>query len=104
MLPATATRLGQCLGLAAAADAALCAHAQALHRHRSPLQVYVQGDYLAKLPPLSTEAASNMRHMLEMQVRGNMRDNSRMGHYITLTPQLNGMTVALGDLEPWQTP
>lgn len=37
------------------------------------------------------------------QVRQNARENSRMAHFIRLTPQLNGMTVALGPIEPWKT-
>lgn len=37
------------------------------------------------------------------QVRQNARVNSRMAYFIKLTPQLNGMTVALGPIEPWMT-
>jgi hypothetical protein len=35
-------------------------------------------------------------------VRAKARDNSRLGYYITLSPALNGMTVALGEVEPWE--
>ncbi|KAF8072482.1 Fdx1 [Scenedesmus sp. PABB004] len=65
--------------------------------------VYVQGDYLDKLPPLDGEAAQDHARVLETAVRAKARDNSRMAHYIALTPALNGMTVALGDVEPWET-
>eukprot|EP00878_Enallax_costatus_P002894 GHUV01003088.1.p2 GENE.GHUV01003088.1~~GHUV01003088.1.p2 ORF type:complete len:145 (+),score=16.57 GHUV01003088.1:366-800(+) len=60
--------------------------------------VYVQGDYLDKIPTIKDE----QQNILEQYVRGKTRDNSRMGYFIKLTPQLNGMTVALGDIEPWE--
>lgn len=64
--------------------------------------VYVQGDYLDKLPGLDGTQAAEQTRLLEDCVRAKARDNSRMGYYITLSPQLNGMTVALGDIEPWE--
>jgi hypothetical protein len=42
-------------------------------------------------------------HATAPQVRANARPNSRMAYYIKLAPQLNGMTVALGPIEPWLT-
>lgn len=60
--------------------------------------VYVQGDYLEKIPTLGEE----QQNIIEAYVRSNARENSRMAHFIKLTPQLNGMTVALGDIEPWE--
>lgn len=60
--------------------------------------VYVQGDYLEKLPAMGDEQQS----IIDLYVRANARDNSRMAHFIKLSPQLNGMTVALGDIEPWE--
>lgn len=65
--------------------------------------VYVQGDYLDKLTPLDSTQEEEERKLVEHCVRGKARDNSRMAYYITLSPQLNGMTVALGDIEPWET-
>lgn len=60
--------------------------------------VYVQGDYLDKIPPVEEE----QQNIMDQYVRRNMRDNSRMAYFIKLSPQLNGMTVALGDIEPWE--
>jgi hypothetical protein len=65
--------------------------------------VYVQGDYLDKLPTLDTAESKEQADLVENYVRAKARDNSRMAYYIKLTPQLNGMTVALGDIEPWET-
>eukprot|EP00879_Flechtneria_rotunda_P002696 GHRR01002902.1.p1 GENE.GHRR01002902.1~~GHRR01002902.1.p1 ORF type:complete len:150 (+),score=24.12 GHRR01002902.1:185-634(+) len=65
--------------------------------------VYVQGDYLDRLQPLNKAEEEDEKRLKEHYVRSKARDNSRMGYYITLTPQLNGMTVALGDIEPWET-
>lgn len=65
--------------------------------------VYVQGDYLDKLTPLDSTEEADQQRVVDHYVRGKARDNSRMGYYIKLSPQLNGMTVALGDVELWET-
>lgn len=65
--------------------------------------VLVAGPFLQKLPPLSEEDAERQRSAVADYARQAARDNSRFGRYIRLTPELNGMTVALGHLEPWQT-
>jgi hypothetical protein len=65
--------------------------------------VLVAGPFLPKLPPLSDEDAGRQRSAVADYARQAARDNSRFGRYIRLTPELNGMTVALGHLEPWQT-
>lgn len=65
--------------------------------------VFVAGEYLAKLPALSEEDAERQRSAVADYARQAARDNSRFGKYIRLTPELNGMTVALGHIEPWQT-
>jgi hypothetical protein len=65
--------------------------------------VYVQGDYLDKLTPLDSTEEADQQRLVEHYVRGHARDNSRMGYYIKLSPQMNGMTVALGDVELWET-
>jgi len=65
--------------------------------------VYVQGDYLDKLNQLTPEQQEEQQKLIGQHVRGKARDNSRMAYYIKLSPQLNGMTVALGDVEPWET-
>lgn len=63
--------------------------------------VYVQGDYLQRLGQLSSDQQEEQRKLIEHYVRAKARDNSRLGYYIKLSPQLNGMTVALGEVEPW---
>lgn len=63
--------------------------------------LYVQGDYLDKLGQLPAEQQDEHQKLIAQHVRGKARDNSRMGYYIKLSPQLNGMTVALGEVEPW---
>jgi hypothetical protein len=63
--------------------------------------VYVQGDYLEKLDQLTEEQRDEEGKLIDMYVRGKARDNSRMAYYIKLAPQLNGMTVAVGEIEPW---
>lgn len=63
--------------------------------------VYVQGDYLDKLNQLTEEQQQEHSRLIDNHVRNKARDNSRMGHYIKLSPQLNGMTVAIGEVEPW---
>lgn len=63
--------------------------------------VYVQGDYLDKLTQLTDEQREEEQKLIDMHVRGKARDNSRMAYYIKLSPQLNGMTVAVGEIEPW---
>jgi hypothetical protein len=65
--------------------------------------VFVAGEFLSKLPPLSEEDAERQRSAVTDYARQAARDNSRFGKYIKLTPELNGMTVALGHIEPWQT-
>jgi hypothetical protein len=65
--------------------------------------VFVAGEFLSKLPPLSEEDAERQRSAVADYARQAARDNSRFGKYIKLTPELNGMTVALGHIEPWQT-
>lgn len=65
--------------------------------------VYVQGDYLEKLGQLTAEQQEEQEKLVDMYVRSKARDNSRLGYYIKLSPQLNGMTVALGEVEPWET-
>lgn len=63
--------------------------------------LYVQGDYLQRVNGLSADEQAEQQRIIEHHVRGKARDNSRMGYYIKLAPTLNGMTVALGDMEPW---
>lgn len=63
--------------------------------------VYVQGDYLDKLNQLTPDQQEEQQKLIGHHVRTKARDNSRMAYYIKLSPQLNGMTVALGDVEPW---
>jgi hypothetical protein len=65
--------------------------------------VFVAGEFLAKLPPLSEEDAERQASAIADYARGTARDNSRFGKFITVTPELNGMTVALGSIEPWKT-
>lgn len=65
--------------------------------------VFVAGEYLAKLPPLSAEDSERQASAVADYARGSARDNSRFGKFITVTPELNGMTVALGSIEPWKT-
>lgn len=65
--------------------------------------VFVAGEFLGKLPPLSEEDAERQSSAVADYARAAARDNSRFGKYIKLTPELNGMTVALGHIEPWQT-
>lgn len=65
--------------------------------------VFVAGEFLQKLPPLSEEDAERQASAVADYARNQARDNSRFGKYIRLTPELNGMTVALGHIEPWQT-
>lgn len=65
--------------------------------------VFVAGEYLAKLPPLSEEDSERQASAIADYARASARDNSRFGKFITVTPELNGMTVALGSIEPWKT-
>lgn len=65
--------------------------------------VYVGNDYIEKLPALDTTQEEEQQQLVENFARQNARNNSRMAYYIRLTPQLNGMTVALGPIEPWMT-
>ena len=65
--------------------------------------VYVSWDYVDKLPQLPEELAQQQQRILVDFARKKARDNSRMAHYITLSPSMNGLTIALGDMEPWQT-
>jgi hypothetical protein len=65
--------------------------------------VYVAYDYMDKLPQLPEELQHQQQRILDDFARKKARDNSKMAHYVTLTPALNGITVALGDMEPWQT-
>ncbi|KIZ04342.1 NADH:ubiquinone oxidoreductase subunit [Monoraphidium neglectum] len=65
--------------------------------------VYVGNDYIDKLTPLDSAQQKEQQRLVEDFVRQNARENSRMAHFIRLTPQLNGMTVALGPIEPWKT-
>jgi hypothetical protein len=65
--------------------------------------VFIAGEFLQKLPPLTDEDEERQRSAVADYARGTARDNSRFGKYIRLTPELNGMTVALGHIEPWQT-
>jgi len=66
--------------------------------------VFVAGEFLARLPPLSAEDAERQASAVaDYAPRGTARDNSRFGKFITVTPELNGMTVALGAIEPWKT-
>jgi hypothetical protein len=64
--------------------------------------VYVPEGYLDKLPKLDAEQQQAQQKLIDDFVRAKARDNSRMGYFIKLTPQLSGMTVALSDIEPWQ--
>jgi hypothetical protein len=63
--------------------------------------VYVGPDYIDKLPELDGAEQKEQAEIISDYVRANARPNSRMARYIHLTPQLNGMTVALGPIEPW---
>ncbi|KAI8468272.1 MAG: hypothetical protein J3K34DRAFT_523070 [Monoraphidium minutum] len=65
--------------------------------------VYVGNDFIDKLPQLDGAQSEEQQSIIEDSVRLNARVNSRMGYYIKLTPQLNGMTVALGPIEAWKT-
>ena len=64
--------------------------------------VYVGQDYIDKLPQLGGEDSEEQQRLIEDFARLNARPNSRMAYYIKLSPQLNGMTVALGPVEPWR--
>lgn len=64
--------------------------------------VYVGADYIDKLPGLSADEQSEQQEVVDHYVRLNARPNSRMAYYIQLSPQLSGMTVALGPIEPWK--
>jgi hypothetical protein len=64
--------------------------------------VYVGNDYVEKLPALSEPQQQDQARVISDYVRANVRPNSRMAFFIKLTPQLNGMTVALGPVEPWR--
>jgi hypothetical protein len=64
--------------------------------------VYVGNDYLDRLPSLSEAQSEEQRRVVDDYVRAAARPNSRMAYYIRLAPQLNGMTVALGPVEPWR--
>ena len=65
--------------------------------------VYIGFDYLDKLAALDEEQQLSQARLLEDFARARARANSRLGYYIPLTPALAGMTVALGEIEPWQT-
>ncbi len=65
--------------------------------------VYVGWPYLEKLPPLTEDQKAEQKRMVEDYVRAKARENSRFGYYIPLTAPLNGMTVAMGEIEPWET-
>ena len=65
--------------------------------------VYVGFDYLDKLAALDEEQQLSQARLLEEFVRARARPNSRMAYYIPLTPALSGMTVAVGEIEPWYT-
>jgi len=64
--------------------------------------VYVGGDYIEKLPKLDLEDELTQKSLVEDRARQKARENSRMGYYIKLAPELNGMTVAIGEIEPWE--
>ena len=64
--------------------------------------VYVGNDYIDKLPTLSAPQQEEQARLVDEYVRANARNNSRMAYFITLTPQLNGMTVALGPVQSWK--
>lgn len=70
---------------------------------RLDCHVYVGNDYLDRLPKLNDEQLMIHRRQIEDYVRLKARPNSRMGYFIPLNPHLNGMTVAIGEIEPWQT-
>lgn len=65
--------------------------------------MYVSYDFIKKLPDLSEEDAVQQERVVEDFVRRRARDNSRMAHYIPLSKHLNGMTIAVGETEPWET-
>ena len=65
--------------------------------------VYVSHQYLSKLPPLPEQKRAEHNRVRDDYVRLKARDNSIMGHYYKLCPAVNGITVAMGDIEPWQT-
>lgn len=64
--------------------------------------VYVGSDFMDKLPALDADQEAEQQRLVENYARANARINSRMAYYIKLAPQLNGMTVALGPIEPWK--
>lgn len=65
--------------------------------------VYVSWEFLNKLPPVTEEQKLQELRVIEDYVRERARENSRLAHFIPLTPALNGLTVAIGEHEPWQT-
>ena len=69
----------------------------------SDCHVYVSYDFMDKLPQLPQEEQQQEQRILDDFARKKARNNSKMAHYVTLGPALNGLTVALGDMEPWQT-
>jgi hypothetical protein len=69
---------------------------------KSDCHVYVAYDFLDKIPALSEEHADQEKRLIEDCARLKARENSRMAYFIPLKPELNGLTVAIGDMEPWQ--
>lgn len=69
---------------------------------KTDCHVYVAYDYLDKIPALSEEQSEQEQRLIADFVRQKARENSRMAFYIPLKPELNGLTVAIGDMEPWQ--
>lgn len=69
---------------------------------KADAHVYVAYDFLDKIPTLSEEQAQQEKQLIEDFARVKARENSRMAYFIPLKPELNGLTVAIGDMEPWQ--
>lgn len=72
-------------------------------QHIPDVHVYVPKDYWSKMPNIDPESEEGgaVKRMFRDIVQDYQRDTSYFASYITLGPELNGMTVGIGPIKPW---
>ncbi|EFJ48290.1 NADH:ubiquinone oxidoreductase 22 kDa subunit [Volvox carteri f. nagariensis] len=72
-------------------------------QHIPDAHVYVPKDYWGKMPNIDPESEEGgaVKRMFRDIVQDYQRDTSYFASYITLGPELNGMTVGIGPIKPW---
>lgn len=72
-------------------------------QHLSDCHVFIPKDYWSLMPRVDPDGDEGdaIKHMFKEMVQDYQKDTSYFASYITLTHEMNNMTVGIGPIKPW---